>query len=358
MASPIPCTYEAIDLFCGAGGTSLGFKQAGFNLRLGVDIDVASLTTYTNNIKSKTFVSDLFKSGAEEILDKSGLMSGETTTILGCPPCQGFSSLGTMDEEDPRNGLVGKFVDVVAGVRPDFFTFENVPGVADHDKYFGSMIRRLQRRGYSLKFTVVDMRDYGVPQRRARLVCVGGRDKKAMKRFHFPEPTHHVTGAGGLRNWATVRETISDLPEIRPWESSKIPNHKVGRHGPLISERILHIPVNGGSRSDLPKRLQYGCHSRTDGFKDVLGRMNWDEPSPTITTGCFNPTKGRFLHPEQDREISMREAARLQTFPDTFIFPEATTIAARQIGNAFPPLFAGLLAERIKTASNPKGNRR
>ncbi len=285
-------------------------------------------------------------------MEAAGLYEGELTLLLGCPPCQGFSALGDMKEGDERNTLVHKFVEVVLTTRPLFFAFENVPGLEEHDYYYGRMLRKLGIGGYRICRQVVDMRDYGVPQRRRRLVTVGCSNRDLMRRFCFPEPTYGAElGNGRWRRWKTVRDTIWDLPRIGAGCKATIPNHEAGVHNALIMERIKKIPKNGGSWSSLPDNLKYKCHQKANtGFKDIMGRMSWDEPSPTITTGCCNPTKGRYLHPRQNREISIREAARLQTFPDEFIFPDSKTDACKQIGNALPPFFARKIGERIAMA--------
>ena len=330
----------------------MGFQQAGFDVRLGVDNNLASVRTFEHNLHARAESFDLFRVGGGRIMEAAGLYEGELSLLLGCPPCQGFSALGDMVMDDERNILVHKFVNIVLAARPTFFAFENVPGLEERDYYYGRMLRKLTLHGYKIQRQVVDMRDYGVPQRRYRLVTVGCTDRKMMKDFHFPPPTYGPDiGNGRWRRWRTVREEIGDLPRLAPGQRSKIPNHEVGRHNELMMNRIRSIPKNGGSWNSLPDDLKYSCHQRGNaGFHDILGRMCWDEPAPTITTGCCNPSKGRFLHPRQNREISVREAARLQTFPDSFIFPDSRTDATRQIGNALPPRFARILGERIAMA--------
>lgn len=214
------------------------------------------------------------------------------------------------------------------------------------------MLLILSRNGYNIKIQVVDMREYGVPQRRKRVVVVGCRNKKIMDEFNFPLPSFSLDGKDGKRKYRTVREQISGFPPISAGESCKIVvNHVSMGHSDSVLERIKSIPKDGGSLRDAPKKYHYKCHQKEDvGFKDVFGRMEWDKPSPTITSGCYNPTKGRFLHPVQDRAISLREAASLQTFNDDFKFLGTRTEISRQIGNAFPPLYAKLLADSIKDA--------
>ena len=348
-----PKKFDLIDLFCGVGGAASGFSDAGFDVRLGVDVDSRNTSLFSENLGANAVPMDLFESGPEEILYAAGLSKGEADLMIGCPPCQGFSSLGKMKSNDERNELVGRFGDIVAGVKPRFIAFENVPGIRNHPVYFIPLTRRLQRLGYKLQYRPLDMRDYGVPQRRTRLVCVGSRDERAWRAFDPPSPTHSEIPMYGKKRWATVRDAIADLPPLKSGERSDIPNHEAGTHSDSIMAKIRAVPKDGGSRSDLPESMWYDCHKKggkAAGFKDVLGRMAWDEPSPTITTGCFNPTRGRFLHPEQDRAISIREAALLQTFPMSYKFSPYKTVAAVQIGNALPPRFAGILGKSIYDA--------
>ena len=347
-----------IDLFCGAGGSALGFQRAGFLIALGIDIDPEGLKTFNQNLQSKALHANLFEMDPEEILSSAGLDRNETAIQLGCPPCQGFSGLNDKGVRDRRNDLVHRYVDAVRIIRPLFLVFENVPRIMDREAYFDRTLHSLRGMGYHIRYELVDMRDFGVPQRRTRLVIVGCRDKKIMKRFLFPEKTH----AGNPENesiapWRTVRDAISDLqPLAAGWRSSRIPNHIASSHSESIMKKILSVPKNGGSRRQMPRRLWYKCHKGKNGFNDVLGRMAWDEPSPTITTGCCNPTRGRYLHPQQNRAITPREAARLQTFPDDFVFAGGIVSITRQIGNAFPPLYSEKLGRRIIAAMASEGS--
>ncbi len=341
----------AIDLYCGAGGKSLGFLEAGFRIALGVDNDLDCIETYHENLGARAYLADMFVTEPSKILEYAGVDRGDAFVLLGCPPCQGFSTLGKGRGDDKRNELVRRFAVMLEESRPLFFVFENVSGILDGWPHFAYMMRRAKSSGYVTRHTVADMRDFGVPQRRVRVVVAGCRDRTIWKRFVFPSPTHAAEPNGnGLAPWRTVRNAIAGLPCLEQGEGSDIPNHEAGTHRPAVAEKIRGIPKNGGSRRQLPKELWYPCHRNGNGFNDVLGRMAWDRPAPTITTGCCNPTKGRFLHPEQDRAITPREAARLQTFPDTFIFYGTKTSVMTQIGNAFPPLYARLLADRIMSA--------
>jgi DNA (cytosine-5)-methyltransferase 1 len=201
---------------------------------------------------------------------------------------------------------------------------ENVPGLAK-DARILKVAAALKRMGYICKYKVLDAADYGVPQRRRRFILVGGLGKE----IPFGKPA---------RKKRTVRQAFAQLDE----RAKNDPLHNLPEKRSLkVMERIRAIPKNGGSRLDLGEEYQLECHRKCSGFKDVYGRMTWDKVSPTITGGCFNPSKGRFIHPTEDRAISMREAALLQSFPPNYFFPVkyGKTPVAQMIGNALPPEF-------------------
>jgi DNA (cytosine-5)-methyltransferase 1 len=344
------CSKTLIDLFCGCGGASIGFRRAGFDIKLGVDLDQLALRHYEEYLKVPTLAANIMTAGPDDILKAAGMKGRRPDVVIGCPPCQGFSRLSKIGDSDPRNALVERVAEIVEGLGPTFIAFENVPGL-DGKEHFLKMTSMLTDIGYLLDVREVEMDEYGVPQRRRRLVCVGANDPKLAAAYRFPRAQYGEGSGRGLPK-ATVRERLHGLPPLKAGERSPVRNHSAPAHGDLMSRRISAIPHDGGSRSSLPEELQYACHVRNPhaGFHDVLGRMSWDKPSPTITTGCYTPSKGRFLHPEQDRGISMREAARLQTFPDRYRFPDERTLAARMIGNALPPLFAQKLGRSIMNA--------
>lgn len=339
-----------IDIFCGAGGTSLGFKKAGFSVALGVDNDPSCVGNFTKNIGAEILMADMFNTNGDDILSAADLEPGEVTICLGCPPCQGFSPLNGKGGRDRRNSLVHRYTDTVAALNPLFFIFENVPGIMERERFFDAMLHRVAKNGYRTASKLVDMRNHGVPQRRRRVVVVGCRDPKIMRNFSFPPESHAKESSIGMPAWRTVRAAIKDLPPLAAGQSSKMPNHTAGLHTPMVMKRIRAVPKDGGSRRQMPKSLWYRCHRGVNGFNDVMGRMAWDEPSPTITSGCCNVTKGRFIHPSANRAITPREAARLQTFPDDFIFYGWRDDICRQIGNAFPPFYAERLARNVLSA--------
>jgi len=332
-----------IDLFCGCGGASLGFIRKGFKVVAALDKDPKAVETYSYNIGVQPLIGHIENVRGREILKAAGLKKGEPTVLIGCPPCQGFTRhRGKAGRRDKRNGLVEVYAERVGEILPLFMVFENVPGILrDHGKkHFELFLERLCDLGYTAVWDVLQAADYGVPQLRKRVVVIASRDKSL--KLQLPEPSYN------RGHWRTVHDAIADLPPVGAGERHPyVPNHIAPNHSPRILKLIRHIPKDGGSRCDLPRRLRLKCHLKHNGHHDVYGRMRWDAPAPTLTYGCTNPSRGRFIHPEQDRAITPREAARLQSFPDDFVFYCAPTHAATYIGNAFPPLFAGALADAI-----------
>lgn len=329
----------SIDLFSGVGGLTEGLHKAGFKTKLAFEIDEVASQAYKLNHKKTIVINDDIRNISTE--DVKNYLTGETIHLLaGCPPCQGFSSIRRLNKpkpvKDDRNELIEEFVRFVKELRPYTFMMENVPGLA-LDKSFKRAIRELQKAGYGKPhWKVVNIKDYGIAQSRKRLVLVGSR----LGPLKIAEPT---------KKKKTVRQVIGKLPEP---EKSKDPLHKIFPiHSPEILNLIKDIPKDGGSRKDLGKHRQLKCHKKDNvGFNDVYGRLRWDDFSTTITGGCLNPSKGRFLHPEQDRCISAREASMLQSFPMKYKFPVGAprTKIALMIGNALPPEFSRIQAENIK----------
>lgn len=346
----------AVDLFCGAGGLSKGLINSGIKVKCSVEIDKTAASTYIHNIDDIVIVDDIKNVESERILEQINLSKGELFLLAGCPPCQTFSSLQShVKENDERDQLVFEFVRIVNDIEPMFILMENVPGMARGrgKKIFEEAVRKLNEKYYTHS-TIVNCADYGVPQQRKRLVLHAIRKDIFDKYFlgnenyelSFPPKTHtnNKDKHPEISEWKTA-SVIKGLPEINAGEkydeSTGIFNHETNNLSEKNIERIQYIRANGGSRSCLPERLRLKCHSKENvGYSGVYGIMKYDEPSPTITGGCICYSKGRFGHPEQDRAISVREAARLQTFSDDFRFLGTRGQTSLQVGNAVPPLLA------------------
>jgi DNA (cytosine-5)-methyltransferase 1 len=323
--------FTAIDLFSGCGGLTLGLKQAGFNVVGAVEADAVAVNTYLANhryVRVKHV--DIRKLSARGFRRELRMRVGELDLLAGCPPCQGFSVLrtrnGSKRNRDHRNDLVHQMLRFAREFRPKAIMMENVPGLMGQ-RPLVNLCDGLRALGYVVTCAIKDAANYGVPQRRRRLILLAGRGFEPR----FAKETRRirsVRGAiGAMTEPGRSRDALHNLPEKKRAER--------------IARLIRDIPRDGGSRTDLPKNRQLDCHRRSNGFGDIYGRMAWNKVAPTITSGCFNPSKGRFLHPEQDRAITMREAALLQTFPRRYVFDVSwgKEAIALMIGNALPPEF-------------------
>jgi DNA (cytosine-5)-methyltransferase 1 len=337
----------AIDLFSGCGGLSIGLKKAGFRILAAVELDDLAAATYLKNSrKTRVLRADIRRVSPSRLMQLCALKRGELDLLAGCPPCQGFSTLRTLngrdDIDEPMNDLVLQFRRFVRAFLPKTIMMENVPGLAQ-DARLESFCRSLRKLGYFVKFDVLDAADYGVPQRRRRMILIASR-------------LGDVDFAPKRKSPATVRNAIGALPAPGSVDDAL---HVRTTRAAKIEALIRKIPRDGGSRASLGKKSQLPCHKRTDGFRDIYGRMAWDRPAPTITGGCINPSKGRFLHPVAHRAITLREAALLQDFPEHYRFPlsSGTYAVAQMIGNAFPPAFAACHARRLaRQISSPTSN--
>ena len=329
----------AFDCFAGCGGMTEGFRQAGYLVVGAIEIDPFAVQVYKlNHAHVHVWHDDVRNVSTQSILRMLKLRKGELDLLGGCPPCQGFSTLRTMNGKrrirDKRNDLIYEFQRLVLGLRPKYVMLENVPRLIE-DQRLCKFTQSLKDAGYTLRAEVLNVAHYGVPQRRRRTVVVASR---------VGEPCLASKNA----ECCTVRQAIGSLG---PAGNSGDPLHDMPeKRSAVVRERIQQIPKNGGGRASLPQHLRLECHRESDGFKDVYGRMAWDEPAPTITTGCFNPSKGRFLHPEENRAVTIREAALLQSFPQSYEFPVemGKVRLAEMIGNALPPTFIRLHAQTLK----------
>lgn len=339
----------AIDLFSGCGGSAWGFREAGFKIKAAIDIDDWSLKTYIRNHPDTNVIKgDIRNISGRELLEAAGLKKEELTVLLACPPCQGFSSARSKSlSYDPRNELVYEFVRLVKELRPKMIAMENVPGLSRGIglEIFSDVVAQLHEVGYATVNDVLNASDLGIPQNRKRVILLGTRLKNI--KLKLPEPTHGSEDK--LIPKVTVGDIIANLPPISKGEKHvSDPMHVSANLSEINLKRLKITPHNGGGWKNWPEKLRLECHKKGNGgHSDVYGRMKWNEPSPTLTRGCTSISKGRFGHPEQNRAISLREAARLQSFPDTYIFEGAFTNISKQIGNAVPPLLAEKIAETI-----------
>lgn len=330
---------RAIDLFCGAGGLTLGLRRAGWNVVAGIDVDSQVEATYRSNNPGTRFVAtDLRNVTEDDIRALAKATPGSSLLLAGCAPCQPFSKQrqrhGLATRSDAT--LLGEFARLVRTVKPGVVLMENVPGVASVPGFssFRRFLRTLHDDGYSCDHGVLNARDFNVPQHRRRYVLLAARTATAV----LPRPSLQDSDT------ATVRSAIGHFPALGSGEThASVPNHCAARLSVRNLQRVKATPPDGGSRRDWPKRLRLDCHAQIRGFSDVYGRLWWDRIAPTLTSRCNSLSNGRFGHPEQDRAISLREAAALQTFPDDYEFFGSMPSIARWIGNAVPVAFAEAL---------------
>jgi DNA (cytosine-5)-methyltransferase 1 len=348
LGLPASGPIQVVDLFCGAGGLSAGFEVVGrltksFRLVAAVDIDKHSATTYAKNLPIRPIIADLASeastnSKALRLIDTMGLVRSQPLVLIGGPPCQGFSAHRKKDDkhDDERNKLLMAFARMVALLRPDFVVFENVPEVMAEKNWelFSQMRRGLEQHNYNIRTQIHNLAGFGIPQARFRTLVLA-----AKKAFRMPEP--YVLP----RNYHTVRDAIGKLPAIEPGVvSPSDPMHVCSKHRDSTIKTIRKIPKDGGSR---PPGVGPRCLQAVDGFRDVYGRLYWDRPANTITAFARNPASGRYIHPEQHRGLSVREAALLQGFPPDYFFEGPFDDKFLQIGNAVPPRFAAFLAAHV-----------
>lgn len=345
---------NAIDFFCGGGGMTRGLIDAGIHVLFGLDSNPSCQQTYQNNNHIPYLNRDILTVDADDLIEEFPLLlDNDNLLMVGCAPCQPFSML------NPRNpnehiavNLLNEFGRLVAELHPAHVMVENVPGIRGRGAgVLNHFMEMLEREGYVYDTRVVNAKDYGVPQNRRRFVLI------ASRRFnpHIPNATH---GKGqGLLPYVTVFDTISRFPSIEAGENDEnIPNHRAAGVSELNLLRLKNTPHDGGGRMQWPEDLQLNCHQNFVGHTDVYGRMYWNKVAPTLTVKCFSISNGRFAHPEQDRAISLREAAALQTFSDDYIFEGTLQEIGKQIGNAVPVRLARVLGEYILNQHNQLGD--
>lgn len=370
MASP-----TVIDLFSGPGGFSEGFRQEGYNILLGVDYDENSAKTYTTNHPQTEFIcADLSDINPQQILQTAGIESGTVTILLGGPPCQGFSIAGNRNQDDTRNRLFKEFARYIDVIQPSFFLMENVPGLLSMDTPEGNPVieviqETFSELGYTSEYKILTASEYGVPQNRKRVFILGTRKSVPIT---FPTPTHTTHKQAESKNlnpYITVDDALSDLPSLKPGEQAKnythapenrfqekmreqmdetdtLQNHNAVNHRNHIVERFKHIP-QGGNMTDAPEK-----HQPTKVYSSRNRRLPEDKPSYTVTSHVLD----ELIHPYDNRAITVRESARLQCFPDHYIFKgkrnvfhgSDETSQYEQLGNAVPVEISRSLAKHIQ----------
>lgn len=343
---------KVIDLFAGVGGLSLGFEMLGFDVVLANEYDASIAAAYTVNHKdTKMIVGDITSLDLQKTF---GIYSGAIDVVIGGPPCQGFSQKGQRKTiHDERNFLFKYYVEVVKLVKPRYFVMENVPNLltAENGYFYREIEELFKSMGYSLKSGVLNASDYGVPQNRRRAVIIGKRDGTA------PEPPRpknvtvtiwdaisdlaYLESGEGTEVQKYRNEPQSDYQKLLRGDSEALYNHVATKHSGLALERLAMIPPNAG-KEVLPKE-----HLTKSIYSGTWTRMRKDEISVTITTRFDTPSSGKFTHPFLDRAITVREAARIQSFPDSFHFVGNKGSQMKQVGNAVPPLLAAAIAETI-----------
>ena len=367
---------KAVDLFCGCGGISCGLERAGFDIVAGVDIEAVFLKSYALNFpKAKAIQCDLSKMEPLDVIEQTGLRKGAIDIIAGGPPCQGFSKnvpRRNRYTEDPKNRLVVAFLKVTELLMPRFVLMENVAEMQNgfEQTYTNLIVELLEERGYTVKFGVLYAPNYGVPQKRRRAFFLASRDNEAIE---FPATTHFdIGGAPSLFDnnaFVNVWDAIGDLPELQHGEgvdpmqyrtptfhqfqewarggSEQIYNHVARALQPKQYQRLSSIEPGQGLK-DLPEALR-----PKQGYSGAYGRLTKEMIAPTITRWVFHPGSGRFGHPVTPRVITIREAARIQAFPDTFRFAGTYIQQSHQVGNAVPPLLAQMIAQTLTYSASP-----
>jgi len=351
----------AIELFSGAGGLSIGLEKAGFDIVLANEIEKDFATSFQfNHPKTKMLCKDIHQIDFDAELKKLG--SPKIALVSGGPPCQGFSTVGSKKHQDPRNSLFYEYLRAVKEIQPNYVMFENVSGFKTmyHGAAYNTLIRELDDLGYDTVSSVLEASNYGLPQRRKRTIVVGW--EKGKENVQLPLPTHDDGGTiFQCLKKITLMDAISDLPELKANDEKciygsephnayqrqlrdgvqKLTEHHSSNYGEKMLEILSLIPA-GGTVDDLPLRLRPKKY-----FSNTYSRLFPDVPAPTITRNFGTPSSSRCVHPFQNRALSTREGARLQGFPDSYVFYGSKTSKNLQIGNAVPPIFGEVIAKAI-----------
>lgn len=350
--------YKLFDFFSGCGGVSSGFAQAGYDVVFALDSDFDALESFKLNFPNAHVDNSDIRKFEPSRLSKHVTNRTVPFVFSGCAPCQPFSKQNLNKRSvDQRINLLLEFGRVISFWKPDFIFMENVPGLLNEPDFspFRVFTNTLVRLGYQIDIKIIKACDFGVPQKRERLVLLA-----SLHGFiSIPAPTH---GPMTNRRYTTVRDWIYDLPQLEAGQTClNDPDHVASGLSKLNIARISCTP-EGKGRETWPSDLILNCHKSHKGHTDVYGRLRWDSLASGLTTRCNSLSNGRFGHPSQNRAISIREAALLQTFPKTFRFHGSINSRAKQIGNAVPPVLAKAIAEVIKeriqfVVDNQEGNK-
>lgn len=340
---------NAVDFFCGGGGMTRGLINAGIDVIFGLDSNPACQQTYENNNHIAYLNKDILDVTAEDLINEYDILNdNDELLMVGCAPCQPFSILrpGPANEHISVN-LLTEFGRLVEDILPAHILVENVPGLSGKgEDVLNNFVTRINRLGYHYISGIINAKNYGVPQNRRRFILIASRFFEPI----IPAPTH----GNGLLPYETVYNAIHNYPHIEAGGANPdILNHRAANITPITLRRLRATPHDGGGRLDWPEELTLECHKNGFiGHSDVYGRMSWNTVSPTLTARCYSISNGRFGHPEQDRAISLREAAAIQTFPDNYEFFGSMTEIGKQIGNAVPVLLAQYIGEYILIQHN------
>jgi DNA (cytosine-5)-methyltransferase 1 len=342
-----PNDFSVVDLFCGIGGLSHGFILEGFRVNAGIDTDQSCQFAFEKNNNAKFVHKDITKVSQKDLSNL--FVNGSRKILVGCAPCQPFSSYTHKDKDKKESkwGLLYEFSKLIEKTTPDIVSMENVAQLVNFKKapVFEDFLTTLKKMKYYVTYQIVHCPEYGIPQNRKRLVLLASK----LGEIKLISKTH------SRGNYVTVKDTIGRQPPIKDGETHKKDRLHFSRKLSTINKKRIEKTPYGGSWEDWPDDLLLDCHKKKSGqsYKSVYGRMKWENPSPTITTHCVGYGNGRFGHPEQNRAISLREAALLQTFPRNYEFfeegkPFSSVSIARQLGNAVPVLLGQVIAKSIK----------
>lgn len=357
---------NAIDLFCGAGGFSVGLVKSGFNVVFANDINRDACSTYkVNHPNTHVFWGDISQLNGKQILEMVKLSVGDIDIVVGGPPCQGFSTVGKKNENDPRNNLFFHYFKIVEGIEPKMVLFENVTGLKKlySGRIYEAILKEFERLGYRVDCKILNALNYGVPQNRERIFIIGYKPEIIFK---WPLPTHgnneeNLFFSIKLQKPLTFCDAVSDLPFINAGESAdyystppqneyqaerrkncfKLTEHVAFNHGKKILSVIEMVPP-GGSIQDVPEKFRPQKY-----FTNTYARLWWDRPATTITRNFGTPSSSRCIHPKLNRGLTAREGARLQSFDDDYIFIGSRSSKKLQIGNAVPPLLAEAILKEV-----------